>query len=50
MDLFSVKPENIYFIEDSPGNKHSEFDNQSQIISYSPTIFWLVSQLNDLRL
>ena len=35
-------------MEDSPGNKRFRLANQSHIISYSFTTFWLVSQLNEL--
>ena len=48
-DIFSpVTIKTSIFIEDSPGNKHSRLTNQSQIISYSSTTFWLVSQSNVL--
>ena len=36
------------FIEDSSGKKHSRLANQSQIILYTFTTFWLVSQSNVL--
>ena len=33
--FLSSNPKNIYFFEDSPGNKHYRLAKQSQIISYS---------------
>ena len=47
VSLLSSHPETFIFI-DSPGNKHFRLANQSQIISYSFTAFWLVSQSNAL--
>ena len=38
-DIFSSNPKNVYFLEDSAGNKHSLLANQSQIISYSSNTF-----------
>ena len=39
---------NLFFIENSSGNKYSRLANQSQIILYSSTTFWLVSKSNTL--
>ena len=48
-DLFShLTLETSIFTEDSPGSKHSWLANQSQIILYTFTTFWLVSQSNVL--
>ena len=49
LDLFShLTLKTSIFIEDSAGNKHSRLVNQSQIILYTFTTFWLVSQSNVL--
>ena len=48
-DLFShLTPKIFIFIEDSPGNQHSQLANQSQIILYTLITFQLVSQSNGL--
>ena len=46
--LLSFNPKNNNFIEDSLWNKHSPLANQSQIISYTFSTFWLVSQSHAL--
>ena len=47
LDLFShLTIKTSIFIEDSLGRKHSRLANQSQIILYTFTTFWQVSQSN----
>ena len=45
--LLSFNLKNMYFIEDSPENKHSQLGKQSLIL-YSSTTFWQDSQANAL--
>ena len=43
---FLTNPKTYPFIKESLGNKLSRLTNQSQIILYSSTTFWLFSQSN----